>query len=121
MTRLRDTLGGMYERVREIMTKALAVAVRDGGFVIDVREPDEYEPGHVPRAVSIPVAAVRSRARQLPRREPVYVICASGNRSRTVAETLAEQGLEVRAVAGGTQAWIAAGYPVVAGPRARRS
>lgn len=111
----------MNERVREIPTDAFAAAVRDGAFVVDVREPAEYESGHVPRAALIPVGAIPSRFRELPRREPVYVICAAGNRSRTVAEALAGHGLDARPVAGGTQAWIAAGYPVVSGLRADRS
>lgn len=111
----------MSERVQEIPVDTLAAAVRDGAFVVDVREPAEYESGHVPRAVLIPVAAIPSRIRELPRREPVYVICAAGNRSRTVAEVLAGHGLDARPVAGGTQAWIGAGYPVVSGLHADRS
>lgn len=108
----------MTATVREVPTAAFAAAVRDGAFVIDVRERDEYESGHVPRAASIPMALVAGRARELPRREPVYVICAAGNRSRRVAEVLAGQGVDVRPVAGGTQAWVATGYPVIPGPRA---
>ena len=111
----------MSERVREITLEAFAAVVRDGALVIDVREPDEYESGHVPRAALIPVAAIPTRIRELPRRGPVYVICAAGNRSHAVAETLVRHGVDVRPVAGGTQAWIAAGYPIVPGRRADRS
>lgn len=90
--------------MREIQIEAFAAIVRDGAFVVDLREPAEYELGHVPRAVLIPVAAIPSRIRELPWREPGYVICAAGNRCCIVAEALAGQGLDVRPVAGGTLA-----------------
>ena len=60
-----------------------AAAHRDGGVVVDVREPFEYAAGHVPGATLMPMAAVRARLRELPRSRPVYVICATGNRSLT--------------------------------------
>ena len=101
--------------------EAFAAVVRNGAFVVDVREPDEYESSHVPRAALIPVGAIPNRLRELPRWEPVYVICAAGNRSRTVAGALAGHSLDPRPIAGGTQAWIGAGYPVVSGLHADRS
>lgn len=110
----------MQNGVHEISPAALAAALRDGAVVIDVREPHEYESGHVPAARSMPASAVVQGCADLPKHEPVYVICAAGNRSRTVAERLARTGLDARTVAGGTQAWIAAGFPLVHGPRADR-
>lgn len=85
-----------------------------------MREPVEYVTGHVPGAVSMPVESVPARLRELPADRPVYVICASGNRSSRVAAYLAEAAFEAHSVDGGTQAWIAAGHPVVTGPRADR-
>ena len=111
----------MQARVEEIPIGAAAATIRNGALVIDVREPDEYESGHVPSARSIPAATVSSQSRQLPKREPVYVICAAGNRSRAVAEHLAGQGFNALTVVGGTQGWIAAGHPVITGPHADRS
>lgn len=94
----------------------LAAARADGSFVIDVREPYEYVTGHVPGALLMPVAQVPARAGEIPRDRPVYVICASGNRSRRVTDVLRGHGYDARSVLGGTSAWIGAGQPVVVGP-----
>lgn len=104
--------------VREVDVRALAAAHRDGAFVVDVRESHEYRRGHVPGARLIPLEQVRARLAELPVRGPVYVICASGNRSRTAAAWMASAGIDARSVAGGTGAWIRSGGPVVRGPRA---
>jgi rhodanese-related sulfurtransferase len=53
----------------------------------------------------------------LPGDKPVYIICASGNRSLTTARFLAGRGVNARSVAGGTSRWMARGLPVVSGRR----
>ncbi|MEJ7585616.1 MAG: rhodanese-like domain-containing protein [Acidimicrobiales bacterium] len=88
--------------------------------VIDVREPDEYEAGHVPGAVLIPLAEIADRVGEVPGNEPVYVICQSGGRSLRATEFLAAEGLDVTNVAGGTKAWVESGREVVTGPRPGR-
>lgn len=85
-------------------------------FVLDVREPAEYEEGHVPSAVLIPLGEVAARVGEVPRDRPVFVICRSGRRSLAGARTLAAAGIDSTSVRGGTMAWIAAGYPVTTGP-----
>jgi rhodanese-related sulfurtransferase len=104
--------------VPEVDMKAFAMAQRDGAFVVDVREPGEYVSGHVPGALLMPLAGVPARMRELPKGRPVYVICASGNRSRTATSWMVEAGIDARSVAGGTTGWIGRGAPVVRGPRA---
>lgn len=87
--------------------------------VIDVRQPDEYESGHVPGAVLIPLAEVPDRLGEVPTDEPVYVICQSGGRSRRASEFLVAQGVDATNVAGGTKAWIESGREVVTGSGSR--
>ena len=99
--------------VREIDVRAFAAAHRDGAFVVDVREAYEYVSGHVPGARLIPMAAVHAHMADLPRNEPVYVICASGNRSLAAASWMASAGIDAWSVAGGTAAWADAGGPLV--------
>ncbi len=99
------------------MTEFVA-AQADGAFVVDVREPMEYVNGHVPGAVLIPMGQLPSRQADLPRNAPVYVICASGNRSSSMAAYLSGIGIDARSVRGGTSAWAAAGHPVVTGSHA---
>jgi len=87
-------------------------------MVIDVREPFEYVNGHVPGAALVPMGQLPARTGDLPRDLPVYVICASGNRSLTAADYLARAGVDAWSVAGGTGAWTRAGHPVIRGIRA---
>lgn len=101
--------------VTEVDLGVFAAAHADGAFVIDVREPQEYVDGHVPGARLMPLGGLAHRAAELPASEPVYVICASGNRSRTAAQSLARHGIDARSVQGGTGAWRARGLPVVQG------
>ncbi|WP_370892087.1 rhodanese-like domain-containing protein [Janibacter sp. GXQ6167] len=83
--------------------------------VIDVREPAEFAAGHVPGATSIPLNQLLERAGELPTDGPLYVICASGNRSRSATEALRRTGIEAYSVAGGTSAWADAGREIVTG------
>lgn len=103
--------------VPEIHPAAFAQALADGGIVVDVRQPAEYVTGHVPGARLMPLDTVLARAGELPTDRPVYVICASGNRSRTAADRLRSRGVDARSVTGGTGGWVGAGRPLVFGPR----
>ena len=95
----------------------LAAAAVDGAAVVDVREPGEYVGGHVPGAGLMPMGQLPSRVGELDRHRTVYVICASGNRSRAMSDYLARAGFDARSVDGGTAAWAAAGRPVVGGTK----
>jgi rhodanese-related sulfurtransferase len=101
--------------VPEVSVGTFAAAHADGALVIDVREPFEYVSGHVPGARLIPLGRLPQRAHELPAGEPVYVICASGNRSWTAAQFLIGRGIDARSVAGGTSDWTARSLPVVRG------
>jgi rhodanese-related sulfurtransferase len=102
----------------EIEVQAFAAAHADGAFVLDVREPHEYLGGHVPGAQLVPLAQVLARQSELPRGESVYVICASGNRSKTATDWLRGRGVDAVSVVGGTSSWIAQGHPVITGAHA---
>lgn len=102
----------------EIDLQSFAAAHADGALVVDVREPGEYVEGHVPGAQLVPLAQVIARVGELPRNERVYVICASGNRSKTATDWLRARDLDAVSVAGGTSGWIAQGRPVVRGAHA---
>jgi rhodanese-related sulfurtransferase len=104
--------------VPEISVDELAVRLEAGAFVLDVRQPDEYESGHVPGACLIPLAEVPDRIGELPAGEELLVICRSGARSLSAAEFLDQQQIRAVNVAGGTLAWIESGRQVVTGPGA---
>ena len=104
--------------MREVDQATFVAAHDDGAVVIDVREPDEYVAGHVPGADLVPLSRLASHVSQLPRGAPVYVICASGNRSLAAADFLGRAGVDAWSVAGGTSAWARAGRTVVYGRHA---
>lgn len=98
--------------IPEIDVQSLAAHVGAGEIVlVDVREPDEYALGHVPGAVMVPLGTVPDQVDAFGG-HPTYVICRSGARSLRACEFLAAAGREVVNVAGGTMAWIDAGYAV---------
>ncbi|MEU3078770.1 rhodanese-like domain-containing protein [Streptomyces laurentii] len=106
---------------REVDLEAFAAAWTDGAFVLDVRQPGEYRDGHVPGALLAPLPSLGVTPPKLPAGRPVYVICASGNRSKAAADLLAvvgggvDGGADIYSVAGGTRGWIRAGRPVATG------
>jgi len=98
--------------VQEVDLNHFSAAHEAGAFVVDVREPYEFERGHVPGSLLMPMGHVGRRSGELPRDRPVYVICASGTRSLAAARHLATCGLDARSVAGGVVAWARAGRPL---------
>ena len=83
--------------------------------VIDVREPHEYQSGHIPSAVLIPVNSVFARREELPKEGKLLFVCAVGQRSALAAEMAAAAGLpadRLYSLDGGTDAWRKAGAPV---------
>lgn len=97
--------------MREIDIERLAVELQGGACVVDVREPDEYAEGHVPGALNIPMGQPAARLDEIDRDRPIYVVCASGNRSSAVTDALTAAGLDATNVAGGTSAWVRSGRP----------
>ncbi|NBR54850.1 MAG: rhodanese-like domain-containing protein [Micrococcales bacterium] len=93
----------------EVTINELATAIEHGGFVLDVRENDEWAEGHVPQAHHIPMNQVSEQLDKLDDGARIFVICRSGKRSMAVADYLAEAGFDVVSVAGGTLDWVASG------------
>jgi glyoxylase-like metal-dependent hydrolase (beta-lactamase superfamily II)/rhodanese-related sulfurtransferase len=81
--------------------------------IVDVRRPAEYVNGHVPRALNAPLASLDNSLGPLNLRKDklTAVICAGGYRSSAAASLLQQQGFSnLLNVAGGTGAWVNAGY-----------
>jgi rhodanese-related sulfurtransferase len=88
-----------------------------GAFILDVRQPDEWNTVHIPGANLIPLGELESRLNEVPRDQEVVVVCHSGNRSKQGRDILEKSGFEqVTSVKGGMTQWEAAGYPTVSGP-----
>jgi rhodanese-related sulfurtransferase len=89
-----------------------AAEVPAGAFVLDVREHDEWDAGHIAGAVHIPLGELGARYTELERGQPLFVICRSGNRSAYAAQALAGAGWDARNVSDGMTGWQAAGRPM---------
>lgn len=77
-------------------------------LIMDVREQDEYDSGHIPGAVLLPVGTITedSAAEIIPEKDTtVLVYCRSGNRSKTAAQALAELGYTDVCEFGGISTW----------------
>jgi rhodanese-related sulfurtransferase len=84
-----------------------------GAAVIDVRTPVEFAEVHVPQARSVPLDELNPGSLQLPKDQPVYLLCRSGQRATKAAEKFAKEGFtQPVVIAGGTLAWIDAQLPV---------
>ncbi len=83
--------------------------------LIDVREADEYEAGHVPGARLVALGTVPDHVDAFRGDGPAYVICKTGGRSMRACEFLSGQGLDTVNIAGGTMGWMMSGRDVVDG------
>ena len=91
-----------------------ASQVDDDAYLLDVREPDEWEAGHAPGAHHLPMMQVPARMAEIPADRDVVVVCRSGGRSGQVVSYLTGNGWDnVRNLDGGMQSWAAAGRDVV--------
>ncbi len=95
-----------------------AASMRDAGaFILDVREPDEWNDSHIPGATLIPLGELASRVNEVPQDQEVVVVCRSGNRSAQGRDILLSAGFEnVTSMAGGINQWKTAGLETVSGP-----
>lgn len=82
-------------------------------YLLDVREQEEYDAGHIPGINLLPMSSIQSRLDEIPKDKEVIVTCRSGNRSAQVTEFLRNNGYDnVHNMTGGILDWQAAGYPV---------
>ncbi|MFE6054675.1 rhodanese-like domain-containing protein [Kitasatospora sp. NPDC056446] len=89
-----------------------AAAVPADAALLDVREQDEWDAGHVDGALHIPLGEVIARLGELPD-DKLYVLCRVGGRSAQVVQYLVQQGRDAVNVDGGMYAWEGAGRPMV--------
>ncbi|ATZ25707.1 rhodanese-like domain-containing protein [Streptomyces lavendulae] len=94
-----------------------AASVPAEGFVLDVREDDEWAAGHVEGALHIPMSDFVARFGELTEAiedgRRVHVMCRVGGRSAQVTQYLVRQEIDAVNVDGGMQAWEGAGRPMV--------
>ena len=101
----------------QIGVEELDARIREGraGRVVDVRRPGEWQAGHIAGAVNVPLNTLEQHAAELPKEEPVAVMCAGGFRSSIGTSILELQGFtKITNVVGGMAAWRNAKLEVAA-------
>ena len=81
--------------------------------LLDVREPYEWDSGHIEDSIHIPLGEITARVDELDTQRPIVVVCQVGQRSALVADWLSDRGFEAHNLEGGLAAWEAAGLPLV--------
>jgi rhodanese-related sulfurtransferase len=113
---LWSLFGNRFRGVKEVDTNgALQLINHKDAFVLDVREPSEYENGHLLNARLIPLGKLKERVGELEKHKdkPLVVVCRSGNRSGTACAILSKQGFtQAYNLMGGMMAWQKASLPV---------
>ncbi|MGZ8697858.1 MAG: molybdopterin-synthase adenylyltransferase MoeB [Gaiellaceae bacterium] len=116
MPNYRELLQKARSEISEIDATQARDRIESGEpIVVDVREQDEWDEGHIPGAVHVPRGHLEARIERLApdAARPVVVYCSAGNRSVFAAKTLTELGYEdVVSLAGGFTDWKRNGFPV---------
>lgn len=109
------TASGSYPL--ELSVEDAAAKQEAGAFMLDVRQPEEWNEYHIPGSTLIPLGELASRLNELPRDREIVVVCRSGNRSAQGRDILLDADFtQVSSMAGGLTQWRASGYPTVSGP-----
>lgn len=82
-------------------------------FVLDVREPNEFQAERIQGAVNIPIRDLPKRVGELPKGKPIIIYCGSGHRGAMALVFLRGQGYNAVNINGGIKGWKDAGLPVV--------
>lgn len=88
-------------------------SLSDRDLILDVRTPQEFAAGHIPRAKNIPVDQVANHAKELMQYSTIYLYCRSGGRVVVSQKILAALGVKnlICVDEGGFPDWATAGYP----------
>jgi len=92
-------LGSFFQKVKPISPDEVRTIIKEKSTseycLIDVRQPGEYEQGHIPGAKLIPLAELQPNLNRVPQDRTIIVYCRSGNRSRSGVGILNGAGIEV--------------------------
>lgn len=124
LTSPAELVGRVKATINECSVTEIQGCLDSGTLIIDIREPAEYERGHIPGAVHLPrgllefeihglVERRRSDRNMLPEEQPIVLYCGTGGRSALAAETMATLGYRnAKSMSGGIVAWAQARLPL---------
>ena len=104
------------QHIQEISADDALASLAKKPLVLDVREPEEFQQGHLPSATNIPRGMLEFRMSQDPllmeRQRNILLYCKTSGRAALAANSLKQLGFSnVQSIAGGFDAWCAAGLP----------
>jgi rhodanese-related sulfurtransferase len=117
MKTAHDLVAAAKARVQEIQVNDAEQAIREADVLVDVREADEFAAGHLAGAVHISRGMLEFKFSANPALQArdlnILLYCKTSGRAALAAVALHDMGyLNVRSIAGGFDAWTAAGKPV---------
>ncbi|MCB2005794.1 MAG: rhodanese-like domain-containing protein [Burkholderiaceae bacterium] len=112
-----DLVAAAKSQIAEIPVDQAEAAIRDADVLLDVREADEFAAGHLPGAIHASRGMLEFKLSSLPElgdRDKKFVLyCKTSGRAALAALAMKQMGyLDVHSIAGGYDAWVAAGKPV---------
>ena len=112
-----DLVAAAKSHIAEIPVSDAEAAIRDADVLLDVREADEFANGHLPGAVHASRGMLEFKLSSTPaqaNRDLKFVVyCKTSGRAALAAAVMKDMGyLNVQSIAGGYDAWVAAGKPV---------
>jgi NADPH-dependent 2,4-dienoyl-CoA reductase/sulfur reductase-like enzyme/rhodanese-related sulfurtransferase len=72
-----------------------------GALLLDVRDPEEFAAGHIPRSINMPLPELRDRCSELPKTREVWISCGVGQRAYYATRFLRQMGYQARNLSGG--------------------
>lgn len=118
MKTAQDLVAAAKQKIREISVDEAGAAIQNASLLIDVREPAEFQQGHLAGAINIPRGMLEFRMGSTPaleqRDQTIVLYCKTSGRSALAAVALQEMGyVDVVSLTGGFDAWVGAGKAVV--------
>ena len=111
---LQSLFGSSVPEIKPVdLNEKLKSAVKP--YILDVRQPAEFQAGHISGAKLIPLGELKSRLAELPKQKEIICVCASGSRSSSASRILASGGYQVVNMHGGMNAWQRFNLPVKKG------
>lgn len=98
--------------IRTIDVDEARKCVEEGAQLVDVRDDHEWEAGHIPGAIHIPLPKLSERVGEIDRERPVVLYCRGGSRCEMATEALAAAGFDAAKLEGGVVGWSKQSLPL---------